>query len=67
MTSKHNKSVSKSSKFGFMNYSTRSMIPRLGPSPSRKATNVGNQPQAPQRGGRQVTAVEMKKKSGIRK
>ncbi|KAJ0779142.1 putative minus-end-directed kinesin ATPase [Helianthus annuus] len=45
----------------------RSMIPRLLPSPSRKTTNVGNHHQQTQRGSRQVTAVEMKKKSENRK
>lgn len=42
----------------------RSMIPRLGPSPSRKPT----QAPAPQRGGRQgAAAAEMKRKGGTRK
>nr|GEW72408.1 kinesin-like protein KIN-14I isoform X1 [Tanacetum cinerariifolium] len=45
----------------------RSMIPRLAPSPSRKTTNIGSQPQVPQRGGRQVTTAEMKKKTVNRK
>ncbi|KAL4572145.1 hypothetical protein LXL04_018914 [Taraxacum kok-saghyz] len=40
----------------------RSMIPRLGPSPSRKPTGSH-----PQRGGRQGTTPEMKKKGGTRK
>ncbi|KAL7587992.1 hypothetical protein Lser_V15G41407 [Lactuca serriola] len=44
----------------------RSMIPRLGPSPSRKPTG---QAPAPQRGGRQgaVAGAEMKRKAGTRK
>ncbi|MFS7942318.1 hypothetical protein Hanom_Chr06g00487011 [Helianthus anomalus] len=52
---------------GLTSYNSRSMIPRLLPSPSRKTTNVGNHHQPPQRGSRQVTAVEMKKKSENRK
>ncbi|CAH1451101.1 unnamed protein product [Lactuca virosa] len=46
----------------------RSMIPRLGPSPSRKPTGQA-QAQAPQRGGRQgaVAGAEMKRKAGTRK
>lgn len=52
---------------GFLNHRTRSIVPKLGPSPSRKTTNVGSHPQAPQRGGRLVTSVDMKKKSGNRK
>ncbi|KVI12525.1 Calponin homology domain-containing protein [Cynara cardunculus var. scolymus] len=44
--------------------SSRSMIPRIGGSASRKATTVGSQPN---RGGRPVTGVDMKKKSGNRK
>lgn len=44
--------------------SSRSMIPRIGGSGSRKASNVGSQLQ---RGGRLITGAEMKKKSGNRK
>ncbi|XP_076900432.1 kinesin-like protein KIN-14F [Bidens hawaiensis] len=47
--------------------SSRSMIPRLLPSPSRKSTNAGSHHQPPARVGRQVTAVVMKKKSDNRK
>nr|XP_043619499.1 kinesin-like protein KIN-14I isoform X2 [Erigeron canadensis] len=46
---------------------SRSTIPRLGLSPSQKVTNLSSHPQAPQRGGRLVTAVEMKKRNGNRK
>ncbi|KAD3338160.1 hypothetical protein E3N88_33681 [Mikania micrantha] len=42
--------------------SSRTMIPNLGPSPSRKTTNVG----AP-RGGRQVASAEARRKTGNRK
>lgn len=44
----------------------RSMIPRLGPSPSRKPTG-SHQAQGPTRGGRQGTAAEMKRKAGSKK
>ncbi|KAG8389528.1 hypothetical protein BUALT_Bualt02G0238700 [Buddleja alternifolia] len=43
----------------------RTMIPKLGPSPSRKAVNGTGQGHPPQRIGRQTT--EMKRKTGSRK
>ncbi|KAK1428152.1 hypothetical protein QVD17_16980 [Tagetes erecta] len=41
--------------------SSRTMIPNLGPSPSKKMTNM-----APQRGGRPVASAEFKRKTGNR-
>ncbi|KAH6758062.1 P-loop nucleoside triphosphate hydrolases superfamily protein with CH domain-containing protein [Perilla frutescens var. hirtella] len=45
----------------------RSMIPRLGPSPSRKAVNEAGQGLPPPRIGRQATTTETKRKTGSRK
>ncbi|XP_076958931.1 kinesin-like protein KIN-14I [Bidens hawaiensis] len=50
-----------------LDLSSRSMIPRLLPSPSRKSTNIGSHHQPPPCVGRQVAAVVMKKKSDNRK
>ncbi|CAK9185817.1 unnamed protein product [Ilex paraguariensis] len=45
--------------------SSRSVIPKLGPSPSRKLTNGVGHP--PQRRGKQANCAEMKRKAGNRR